>query len=502
MRNPRSGLAAGLSLLMLSACGGPVSSDPDGPAGRRYGQIAFEPCTLAAPYSTISVEAQCARFEVAENPALPQGRKVALNIAWLPATNEGAGTEDPVLFLAGGPGQSAVEVWPTVDAAFGEVRKQRHVILVDQRGTGRSNPLACRDERGNNAYGEVQDTSADAAVAFARRCAERLQADPRYYTTTDAVRDLDAVRAALGAEQINLIGGSYGTRVAQQYAMRHPQHTRSLVLDGVVPNELVLGSEHARNLDEALAQQFKRCQQAPACAEKFGKDQRQQLRALMARLSAQPVQVEYRDPSTGHIGTGQVDAATVASLTRMFSYAPHAAALLPLVLGEAEQGRYEPLMSLAKLLENQLGEQFMHGMQLSVICAEDADLLQDNPADRDTVMGGAMNAYLKAQCSAWPTGTRPEDFHAPLKSDAPALLLSGELDPVTPPRYGSQVERHLRNGRHLVLKGQGHGSFGTGCVPKLLGRFMESADARGLDAACLDSLDYVPPFTSFNGWEP
>lgn len=502
MRNSRSGLAAGLSVLMLNACGGSASSDLDGPVGRQYGRIAFESCTLAAPYSTISVEAQCTRFEVAENPALPQGRKVALNIAWLPATNEGAGTEDPVFFLAGGPGQSAVEVWPTVDAAFREVRKQRHVVLVDQRGTGQSNPLACRDERGKNAYGETQDTSADAATAFARRCAEQLQADPRFYTTTDAVRDLDAVRAALGAEQINLIGGSYGTRVAQQYAMRHPQHTRSLVLDGVVPNELVLGSEHARNLDEALAQQFKRCQQAPACADKFGKDQREQLRALMARLSAQPVQVEYRDPSTNHIGTGQVDAATVASLTRMFSYAPQAAALLPLVLSEAEQRRYEPLMSVAKLLENQLGEQFMHGMQLSVICTEDADLLEDNPADRDTVMGEAMNAYLKAQCAAWPTGTRPKDFHTPLKSDAPALLLSGELDPVTPPRYGTQVERHLRNGRHLVLKGQGHGSFGTGCVPKLLGRFMESADARSLDAACLDSLDYVPPFTSFNGWEP
>lgn len=502
MRIPRTPLAAGLSLLILGGCGGPPPAQADGPAGRQYGRIGFEPCTLAAPYSTINVEAQCARFEVAENPEATEGRKLALNIAWLPATNEGAETEDPVFFLAGGPGQSAVEVWPTIDAAFREVRKQRHVVLVDQRGTGRSNPLACRDEQGQNAYSESQDTGADAAVAFAKRCAQQLQADPRFYTTTDAVRDLDAVRAALGAEKINLVGGSYGTRVAQQYAMRHPQHTRTLVLDGVVPNELVLGSEHARNLDEALARQFKRCQQAPACAERFGQDLRQQLRALMARLSSQPVQVEYRDPSTGQTATGQVDAGTVAGLTRMFSYAPQAAALLPLVLSEADQGRYGPLMSLAKLLQNQLGEQFMHGMQLSVVCAEDADLLKDDAADRDTVLGDTLNAYLKAQCAVWPTGTRPADFHAPLKSDAPALLLSGEFDPVTPPRYGDQVAKSLSNGRHLVLKGQGHGSFGTGCMPKLLGRFIESADARNLDAGCLDSLDYVPPFTSFNGWEP
>lgn len=493
-------LAPALGALALAACGGP--SHPGQQAVRHYGTLSFTPCTLAAPYLTTTVEAQCATLPVAENPARPDGRKIALNIAWLPATNEGAATDDPLFFLAGGPGQSAVEVWPAIDAAFRDVRKSRHVILVDQRGTGKSNPLSCKDEKGQNAYGDAQDTSEAAAIAFARQCAAALRADPRFYTTTDAVRDLETVRKALGAEKINLVGGSYGTRVAQQYAMRHPASTRSVVIDGVVPNELALGNDHARNLDAALALQFQHCQETPTCKDKFGADQREQLRTLMARLGSEPVETDYRHPLTGEPAHDRVTPGAVAGITRMYSYYPQGAALLPLVLNEANQGRYAPLMSLAKLLETQVGDQFMHGMQLSVICAEDADLLQSRPEDGDTVLGNTLGDYLKAQCTVWPTGQRPADFHAPWKSDIPTLLLSGELDPVTPPRYGEQVARHLANGRHLMLKGQGHGTFAVGCMPKLLGRFLESADAKALDAKCLDTLDYVPPFTSFNGWEP
>ncbi|HEY4554901.1 MAG TPA: alpha/beta hydrolase, partial [Lysobacter sp.] len=452
--------------------------------------------------STGTIAAQCARHAVPEDPTRPDGRRIELNIAWLPATNEGAAAPDPVFYLAGGPGQAATEVWAQIDPAFADVRKHRDVILVDQRGTGGSNPLMCKDARGRSRTVEDDGMGRVEAVEFVRRCLAQLDADPRLYTTTEAIQDLDAVRAALGAERINLVGGSYGTRVAQQYAKRYPAHTRTLVLDGVVPNELVLGSEHARNLDESLALQFARCQQQPACRERFGDDLRGQLRTLMTRLAAQPVEIDYRDPTTGAPQHGRVTAGTVAGLTRMFAYAPHAAALLPLVLNEASQGRYEPLMALAHMIENQVSDQIMHGMQLSVMCAEDADALRENPDDADTVLGNALPALAVEQCKLWPTGRRPADFRAPLKSDVPALLLSGEFDPVTPPRYGEQVLKGLPQGRHLVLKGQGHITVGIGCMPKLLGQFIESANAKSLDTHCLDSVDYVPPFTGFNGWQP
>ncbi|MEH6422274.1 alpha/beta hydrolase [Pseudomonas sp. CGJS7] len=497
-------LTAALAAAGLSGCGGSAGAAGDARAAskRHYGQIAFEPCTLSSAYAAGTIAAQCARLEVPQNHADPKGAKIGLRVAWLPATEEGAAETDPVFFLAGGPGQAATASWPLVDGAFRDVRKRRNIVLVDQRGTGQSTPLTCREAAGESDAGLSEQAMLDASVAAVERCAKALTVDARYFTTTDAIADLDALRAAIGADKVDLVGVSYGTRVAQQYAGRYPQHTRAVVLDGVAPNELVLGSEHARNLDSALAAQFKLCQQTPACRARFGADPREQLRQLMARLQQAPVEVDYRDPNTGEQLRERVTAGHVAILTRMFSYAPEAASLLPLMLNEADQGRYAPLMSLSKMLGNQLSEELNYGMQLSVSCAEDADLFKLDPADADTVLGDAMPKVLGAQCKVWPTGQRPKNFHEPFKSSLPVLLLSGELDPVTPPRYGDQVVKNLPNGRHLILRGQGHGALRIGCTPKLLGQFIETADAKKLDARCLDTLGYVPPFVSFNGWEP
>lgn len=511
------GLAAALAALSLSGCGRDTTPTAAGAANkgestraikRHYGRIVFDPCSLSSPQAAGTIAAQCAQFEVPQNAAEPNGQKLKLNMAWLPATDEAGVAPDPVFFLAGGPGQAATDTWPLIDGAFREVRKHRHIVLIDQRGTGRSAPLLCRGAAGVSEDAAQPDQATDpqaaaaAALRAVERCAKELSVDASHFTTTDAIGDLDAVRAAIGADTIDLVGVSYGTRVAQQYAGRYPQHTRAVVLDGVVPNELVLGSEHAQNLDSALAQQFKLCQQTPACRSRFGSEPREQLRQLMARLQAEPVEVDYRDPNTGEQKRERVTAGHVAMLTRMFSYAPEAASLLPLMLNEADQGRFGPLMSLSTMIGSQLDEDLNYGMQLSVICAEDADLFKPNPADAGTVLGDDMQTALAAQCKVWPTGKRPKDFHAPFKSNGPVLLLSGELDPVTPPRYGEQVLKHLPNGRHLVLRGQGHGALRIGCTPKLLGQFIETADAKNLQARCLDSLGYVPPFVSFNGWEP
>src|SRR5690606_31699571 len=214
---------------------------------------------------------------VPEDRANPDGRTIALNIAWLQPRGGGEQLADPVFFLAGGPGQAAVATYPPLDPVFREVRKQRSVILVDQRGTGKSNLLSCE-----SADDSAADLSPAALQAQAARCVEALskKADLRHYTTTDAIADLDAVRQAIGAAQINLVGVSYGTRVAQQYAMRYPASTRSLVLDSVVPNTLELGNIFARNLDDALALQFALCAKDPVCKDKLG-DPRAELDTLL-----------------------------------------------------------------------------------------------------------------------------------------------------------------------------------------------------------------------------
>ena len=495
-------IALVLSALALVACSESAAPVQPVDTARRWGAIAFKPCSLVSPFATGSVEAQCATWRVAENPAAPKGRQIDLNIAWLPATDEGNADADPVVFLAGGPGQAATETWPLVDPAFTAVRKRRNVLLIDQRGTGKSHPLICRDGEGGSAVVDRRNATLEGAVEFARTCAAGLDADPRYYTTTDAVRDLESVRAAVGAETLNVIGVSYGTRVAQRFAATHPTRVRTLVLDSVVPNTLVLGTEHARNLDVALGQQFARCRSSATCSKRFGSDMDAQLRGLMAKLKDAPVEVDYADPMTGESRRETATSDTVAGLTRMFSYGPQAAALLPMVLSEAQAGRYGPLMALSQLISAQMSESIMHGMQLSVICSEDADLFAADPKDGDTVLGTGLSDVLLAQCKAWPKGMRPKDFHTPLTSKVPTLLMSGEFDPVTPARYGDDVATTLPNSRHLVLRGQGHNVVGVGCMPKLLAKFMETADAKALDAACLKTVDYVPPFTGFNGWEP
>lgn len=508
MRTPRFSLLALAAGVVLAGCNAAAPSPADGgttrPA-RMFGQIPFHGCTLDGGNAATRVEAQCASFEVPENPDAPDGRRIGLNVAWLPADSNDGGTADPVFFLAGGPGQAASELAAQINHGLREVRRQRDIVLVDQRGTGSSNPLDCVDADGEPLELDALTMPTDAEFdAYVGRCLAGLEgrADPRFYTTANAIRDLDDVRTALGAEQVNLVGGSYGTRVAQQYAMAYPQHTRSLVLDGVAPNDLVVGGEFAHTFEDALALQARQCAQDAACRERFPTDLQAQLRGVLSTLQTAPATVVYRDPTSGAQRDGTVTPDTVTGLAFLFSYAPQTASLLPLMLDEAAQGRYGPLMSLSQLMSSNVGGQMTRGMQWSVICAEDASRYREDRRAADTILGPGVAQMFFGACRTWPTGTPPADHTAVLQSDVPALLLSGELDPVTPPAYGERVLAGLSNGRHLVLKGQGHGTFALGCAPKLLAQFIESTDAAALDATCLDAMRPVPPFTSFNGWSP
>jgi pimeloyl-ACP methyl ester carboxylesterase len=489
--------------LALSGCGTPTeSAGPHaGPDGKlRYGQLTFESCALTAARSA-AVEAWCAMLSVPENHDAPQGRHIDLAIALV--TAEGQAEPDPIVMIAGGPGQSALESYPLAHNAFNDARRSRNVLLLDARGTGQSHPLPCRDEQGRSAVMERGDESPQAARAFAARCRDALAktADLRYYTTTDHIRDLDWVRQQLGLDKLNLMGISYGTRVAQQYAKRYPEHTRTVTLDSVVPNSLVLGQEHARNLDAALQLQFQRCREDTACVRNLG-DPAAQLVAVRTRLRAgNSAPVRYRDPTSGAWQSDTPTYAHLGLLLRLYSYQPEVAAMLPLILHDAAAGQYESLLAQARTIYDSVADSIMHGMQLSVVCTEDRELA-DDPEDADTVMGVEFVNFARAQCDVWPKGERPQDFREPLTGTVPVLVISGELDPVTPPRYGDEVIRSLPNGRHLVLPGQGHNVIGVGCMKKLFAQFVESANARTLDDTCLERLSATPPFAGNYGWEP
>jgi pimeloyl-ACP methyl ester carboxylesterase len=490
-----------MTLAALLAAGCTPRADDAGAAAALHtlGSLSLKPCSLPSPLPQGEpMQAQCTTLSVPEDRSKPGGRSIALNIAWIPPRNSSDPAPDPVVFLAGGPGQAAVATFPGLAAVFKDVMKDRGIVLVDQRGTGKSNPLNCTSDDS-----EQFGSDPAAARAWIEGCVAALsaKADLRRYTTTDAVADLEAVRKAIAADTLNLVGVSYGTRMAQQYARRYPQHVRTITLDSPVPNTVGLGNIFAGNLDSALQAQFALCKENPACASRMG-DPRAELQSVLARLRANPVEVTYRDGSTGEEVTETITADHVAGLVRMYAYMPAVGALLPQLIREASQGRYGNLMALAKMMQGDMAESMSMGMQMSVVCTEDADSMVVRAEDAETVLGNRMVEAMAAMCQAWPVGGKPDGFNKALTGDLPVLVLTGELDPVTPPKYGEAVAKALPNARWLDLKGQGHNVIGAGCMPKLFAQFVEKADARALDAACLDKLAYVPPFTSYNGWEP
>lgn len=475
---------------------------PAPPATWKVGSVTLNACELKTPHTALSTAAWCASFPVPENRDDPHSRTIHLRLALLRSGAQLA-SKDMLVLLVGGPGQAATESAGTAASVFAPLLAHRDVLLVDQRGTGGSNALTCNDHSagdGSDDADSLDPTKIRAAVAD---CVKQLagRADPRFYTTTVAVQDLEDVREALGSPLFDLVGVSYGTRVAQQYLRHYPAAVRSVVLDSVVPNSLVLGEDFSKNLEDALRAQFARCTSDPVCKKHFGNPY-QTLYQLRDALRANPHMVSFRDPQTYQTVKRELSEGSLASLVRMFAYTPVTAALLPLSIDAAAHGDVGPLLGQGKILSGDLAELMGSGMQYSVICSEDADLLTARPQDADTILGTNMIDALQAACSVWPKGTRPADFHTPLKSDKPMLLLAGQYDPVTPPRYAEQVAKGLSNARVLVLKGQAHSVMAAGCTPTLIKQFVEKLNPRTLDATCLNRLQPTPLFINFNGATP
>ncbi|MEO7431251.1 MAG: alpha/beta hydrolase [Dokdonella sp.] len=473
-----------------------------GERGFTLGSLAFTPCELDQRNSAATTAAFCAPFKVPENRDHPDGRQIDLKLALIRGAQQPT-ARDLVVLLAGGPGQAAVEAWPRAAAGFGPLLEHHNVLLLDQRGTGGSNALVCKDDPSDVDAAAVREIDLDKVRTQTRVCLDEVSktADPAQYTTTVAVEDLEAVRQALGAPTFDLVGVSYGTRVAQQFLRRYPDGVRSVVLDSAVPNEQILGSDFSVALDAALKAQFADCTRTPACAKALG-DPYANLYRLRDALAANPPTVAYRDPRSQEQKSRPLDVYTFATIVRMFAYSTETSALLPLGIERALKGDYAPLLGQADLLTADLADLAGNGMQLSVVCAEDADALTDRPQDAPLILGDTLVRVMRAQCGVWPHGKKPADFHAPVASDKPVLILSGEYDPVTPPRYAEQIVKGLPNGRVLVAKGQGHSVMARGCFPKLVKTFVETLDAAKLDAGCVADFGATPAFTTYNGAAP
>jgi pimeloyl-ACP methyl ester carboxylesterase len=466
--------------------------------------LQLSPCRLTHPSQLVSVAAQCGHFRVPENPAAPDGRQIQLFVARIPAVSE-HDRPDPLFLLAGGPGLAATTFYTGVAPVFERIRRDRDIILVDQRGTGGSNALICPGATDPDAPESTAAVAQDMRACLTSLASHANVAD---YTTSLAVRDLDAVRAALGYPTINLYGGSYGTRVAQQYLRRYPEHTRAVILDGVVPPQMTLGASMALDAQGALLRIFARCVADSACRARFG-DPGRTFQALLERLQTQTVPVLVPDPFTGQPRKLNFDAADLGVVVRLSSYTTEQSALLPLALDEAQtHGNFSPLAGLMLQVTHSLDNLIAYGMHNSVVCSEDVADYGVRAQDRDqlaqTYMGTAQLDALQAICAFWPQGPVDPDFHQPLNSDRPVLLLSGSDDPVTPPSYAAEAARGLHNSLQVVVAGMSHGQIAAPCAARLLSRFIELGSIRGLDAevACIHQTVPTAFLTSFTGPPP
>ncbi len=464
-------------LLTMSACARPESSTRP---------PWLKPCAL----EDLAGGALCGTFEVFEDRAARQGRRISLRVAVLPATGRAA--PDPAIFFAGGPGDSAVENAGYFAATLAGIRRSRDIVLIDQRGTGGSHQLTCDLYPGT---GAARFTTAFMPLEAVEACRARLsrEANLGLYTTTIAVDDAAEVLSALGYDRINLVGGSYGTRMAQVFLRRHQRRVRTVILNGVSPLADLIPLTFPRDAQTALDGLLAECEQTSDCLSAFPKA-RADAAAVFERAKRGPIDVAVRDRESGETVNVSLPGEMVGEVVRWLLYSPVMARRIPDLFHRAASGDWTPLAEAAIARRGETMAPGSIGLYLSVTCAEDLPGIDPAEASRDaagTFLGDYRYREQRAACGRWLAGAVPDGFHEPVASDAPVLLLSGALDPVTPPDAGAKVAARLKNSLHVVVPGGAHGFGGLqgeDCLRLLQADFIERGAVTGLDMSCVAAI--------------
>jgi len=456
-------------------------------------ELVLEPCELPG----FEGEARCGTYEVFENRRAMAGRTIPLRVVVLPATGDRP-EPDPLVFFAGGPGGSTVEMAPGLATFLADDLAKRDFLLVDYRGTGESKPLFCpyQEER-TTGIAEALETFLP--VDLLAECVDALDdaADLTRYTTPDIVDDVAEVATALGYDKLNLIGGSYGSRAVLVFLRRHPERVRTAAIEGVVPTHARMPVTFAADAQAALDGWFRECAEDPACAAAFP-DPEGDLRKALTELDREPKTIEVIDPETRETVPLRLSRNAFVQTLRYLLYSSLGALKIPAFVHAAAEGDWQPMAESAYTVGGFLMASLPDGLYLSVTCTEDVARIGPNAAATQTgFLGDFRLRQQVAACGEWALGELPEGYHDPVRSDAPVLILSGERDPVTTVRWGYQVQEFLPNSAHLVVPDGAHGWFGltgTDCIDALSSRLLETASIEGLDVAGCAAAIGRPPF--------
>ena len=463
-------------------------------------ELSFEKCSVKLSSGATEIDAQCGILKRHENPRDTNSRIIDLSVIRLPSHSTEPET-DAFTMIQGGPGGSSIDLAIAYHPVLEEIRKNRDVIVLDQRGTGRSNKLSCA---------QPEDTSLafDLVIVkkLAKECATELSktSDLKFYTTSVAVDDLEALRKAAGYSKLNLYGVSYGSRVVLHFLKKYPDSVRSAVIDGVVPTGLNLsGGEIARRWEDSFLAMNARCQENTACAQTHG-DLVEAYKTLQQRFETSSITVTVAHPTTGVATEHSFNEYSLFSALRLMTYGTEQTSLLPILLSEAVKENYTFVASQSLMVESTFTDQFATGMHNAVVCAEDAPFVTAPDIDqaKGTLAGELMSKVLLSTCEVWPKGHMDEGFLTPFSSKIPVLVLSGETDPITPPANGDIATKMLGNAKHIIVPGHGHGVFTRGCVPNLMSIFIKNASFEGVDESCTSREQALPFFNTLTGPNP
>ncbi len=488
----RLSVALFAAALVAGACGGASVSPTPAPTARPPFELAGTPmdaCTLKDAWGV------CGTLRVPEDRSDPEGRSIDLRVAVIPAIST-TPEPDPVFFLDGGPGGAATEDLGWTANYFTAVHLDRDIVLVDQRGTGGSNRLV--SPQAPDTTGMTTAQAKDTVARWVADLLAKLPGDPRFYTTSVAMDDIDAVRAALGYDKINLYGASYGATAAQYYMRQYPQHVRSVVLDGATLLDVPIFERIAANSQAALDIVLARCNADQACHTAFP-DVAAEFKSMMAKLAKSPVTTTVPHPWTGKPMV--IDALTMAGAIHTALITADTSALIPLVIHEAYLGHWD---AVAAAIASAMGPQSADTTQLvmsSVIrCSEawarfdpaEVQRIGATSYDLDAQLAEARNQAMS--CPYVPTGVVPADDAAPVRSDLPALLILGQADPQDPQANVAKAPLDMPSSLTVVVPGEGHTVGHLGCMPQMVSAFIVAGTTKGLDTTCAATGVQLPPF--------
>jgi pimeloyl-ACP methyl ester carboxylesterase len=496
-KNPVPKMINAGKFVFLAAIAGSVycasGSDPARIAGSRIpfptpaSRVALQPCKLPG----LPEEVRCGSYEVYEDREAKSGRKIALNIVVVPALSSKPAS-DPLFWLEGGPGGAATRTAFAARSFLSDVRKTHDLVFVDQRGTGESNPLQC----------DVGDSPDDLQKFFGgtplreslRACREALEkiANLKLYTTPIAMDDLDDVRDALGYNKINIGGLSYGSLASQVYLRMHGDHVRTVFVGGVATPNIKQPLQFARSAQHALDLLFEDCAADKDCHESFPK-LHEEFDAVLARFKDGPLRVDLIRPSDKQKQSVLIYRDSFTDRVKLMLYNTRGASYLPVVIHKAFQNDFVPFESAA-ILTNP-GGGIARGMYFTVTCSEGARFITDEDLTRETAstfIGDYHARVHREACNDWPRGDIPANYIEPVKSNAPVLMIVGEVDGASGPWFPEAAIKSLPNGRLIKIRYYGH-QFGDPCTKSIFSKFIENGSAVGIDASCTEAIRR-PPF--------